>query len=176
LTNHAYFNLNGGGRGDVLNHDIQINAHQYAPINSDCIPNNGLVEVKGSPFDFLETKKAGKDIGDHHEQLNIGKGYDHAFALNKKGKELDFAALAIGDITELKLEVFTTEPAMQFYTGNYLNGLDKGKEGNDYQSRFGFCFETQHFPDSPNQDIFPSTILNANEEFKSKTVYKIKSI
>lgn len=172
LTNHAYFNLNGSG--NILSHQIKIEAEQFVPINKNCIPQGLLKDVNGSPFDFRVFKTIDKDIYAEDEQLRIGKGYDHSFEL-KKNKPNDFtlAATAIGNLSGIKLEVLSTEPAMQFYTGNYLGGQDLGKNNELYEDRTGFCLETQHHPDSPNQSKFLSTVLKAGEKFYSKTVYKV---
>lgn len=171
LTNHAYFNLNGEGNGSILNHQFCINADEYLPIKENCIPRGHFEEVKNSPFDFREPKTAKKDIDSENEQLKFGNGYDHSFAINQT-ELMNFAASAKGDKTGITLEVFTTQPGMQFYTANYLSG-DIGKNGLPYNARTAFCFETQHHPNSPNQANFPSTVLKAGEKFKSTTVYKV---
>ncbi len=171
LTNHAYFNLNGEGSGTILNHQFSINAQEFVPIKENCIPKGDFADVTNTPFDFREPKEIVKDIDLDNEQIKFGNGYDHSFCINQT-ELLNFAASAKGDKTGLTLEVFTTQPAMQFYTGNYLNG-DIGKSSAPYNARTGFCFETQHHPDSPNQPKFPSTVLKAGAEFKSTTVYKV---
>ncbi|WP_017258897.1 aldose epimerase family protein [Pedobacter arcticus] len=171
LTNHAYFNLNGEESGSILNHEICINADEFLPIKENCIPKGEFEDVANTPFDFREGKTIEQDIHLENEQLKFGNGYDHSFAINQT-EIMNFAASAKGDQTSLTLEIYTTEPGMQFYTGNYLAG-DKGKRGTSYSERTGFCFETQHHPNSPNQQNFPSTVLKAGEEFKSITVYKV---
>lgn len=173
LTNHAYFNLNGEGSGTILNHQVQINANRFVEIDESSIPTGRLIDVDHTAFDFRNLKIIDKDIKAKDQQLENGNGYDHSFELNKTHKDLRFAAVAIGDKSKIKLEVFTTEPAVQFYTGNFLNGKDKGKCGVFYESRTAFCFETQHHPDSPNQAHFPSTLLEKGGEFNSITIYKI---
>jgi len=172
LTNHAYFNLNG--TGDIFSHKVKIEADKFVAINENCIPKEELKEVENTPFDFRTLKTIGKDIFIDDEQLLMGKGYDHSFEIkHQKSNIMDLAATVIGDISGLKLEVLTTEPAVQFYTGNYLGGQDVGKNNELYVDRTGFCLETQHHPDSPNQAKFPSTALKKGESFYSKTIYKI---
>lgn len=174
LTNHAYFNLNGAEKNDITDHLIKINAHKFAVVDGDCIPTGELREVSKTPFDFREEKAISRDINAEDEQLTIGKGYDHSFHFkDDNNADLIFVASAQGDISGIALEVYTTEPAMQFYTGNYLGSGDVGKGKVTYKDRSGFCFETQHHPDSPNRLEFPSTILKAGDKFYSKTIYKV---
>lgn len=175
LTQHSYFNLAGHGSGDVLGHRLTLNADQYTPVDEDLIPTGQLASLAGTPFDFRTPRAIGEDIAADHEQIRFGGGYDHNFVLNREGAadgELVLAARVEEPGSGRTLEVLTTEPGLQFYSGNFLDGSITGKEGSVYAHRGGFCLETQHFPDSPNQPSFPSTILRPGAEYRSRTVLR----
>jgi aldose 1-epimerase len=174
VTNHAYFNLSGNPNNKILDHEMMIHADHFTPVDSTLIPTGELRAVKGTPFDFTSSKTIGKDIEADYEQLKFGLGYDHNFVLNTSEKNKP-AVVVKEPVSGRMMEVFTTEPGVQFYTGNFLNGTEKGR-GTAYQHRTGFCLETQHFPDSPNQPSFPSTVLRPGETFKSQTIYKFSII
>lgn len=172
LTQHSYFNLSGDFKNDILDHKIVIDADSFLPVNSKLIPTGKLQDVLGTPFDFRRSKTIRNDINKENEQLNNGLGYDHCWALNNYNEGFRFAASAHDEISGRFLEIFTDEPGIQFYTGNFLDGTLSSKTGGNYNYRTGFCLETQHFPDSPNQKDFPSVILNPGEKYFSKTSFK----
>jgi len=175
VSQHSYFNLAGAGNGDILNHEIMINADRFTPVDKNLIPTGELRPVKGTPLDFTTATKIGARIDDSYEQMVLGHGYDHNFVINRKGPGMVLAARVYEPTSGRVLEVSTTQPGVQFYTGNFLDGSVTGKQGHVYKRRYGFCLETQHFPDSPNHPDFPSTILKPGETFREKTVFKFEA-
>jgi aldose 1-epimerase len=172
LTNHSYFDLSGQGKGNVLDHVVTIHADRFTPVDQNLIPTGELKSVEGTPFDFRQPTRVGERIDEKNEQLKLGIGYDHNFALNRTGDGLMLAARVAEPTSGRVLEVFTTQPGVQFYTGNHLDGSIKGKGGVTYGFRTGFCLETQHFPDTPNHPEFPSAELARGQEYRASTLFR----
>ena len=174
LTQHSYFNLSADFSQKILDHKVEINADQFLPVNETLIPTGELKPVEGTPFDFTEAKKIGAELDkeESNEQLKRGLGYDHCWVLNEQDSGVRFAASAYHPGSGRFMEVFTNEPGIQFYIGNFLDGTLPAKGGGTYEKRTGFCLETQHYPDSPNQEGFPSVVLEPGEKYTSQTSYK----
>jgi aldose 1-epimerase len=172
LSQHSYFNLAGDAGGDILGHVLTLRAGRYTPVDATLIPTGELADVAGTPFDFTSPHAIGERIGAEHEQLRFGGGYDHNFVLDREGGGLAHAASVFEPASGRTLDIHTTEPGLQFYSGNFLDGSITGKRGRVYTHRSGFCLESQHFPDSPNQAGFPSTILRPGEAYRSRTVWR----
>ncbi len=174
LTHHGYFNLTGGQR-DILGHVLTLNADKFTPVDDGLIPTGELTAVKDTPMDFTKATAIGARIANEYEQLKFGGGYDHNWVLNKSGKGMTLAARVSEPTTGRVMEIHTAEPGIQFYSGNFLDGTITGKGGKVYQHRWGFCLETQHYPDSPNKPNFPSTILRPGEKYETVTMYRFSA-
>jgi aldose 1-epimerase len=173
LTNHTYWNLNGEANTDILDHQIMIPAEYITPVDEGLIPYGNFMSVENTPFDFRELRRIGDSIDSDHEQIRFGGGYDHNFVLAMEdSNDLHLAAKLVSELSGRKLSIFTTEPGIQFYSGNFMDGSFTGKNGKKYDYRHALALETQHFPDSPNQENFPSTLLVPGEKYESVTVFQ----
>ncbi len=175
LTNHSYFNLSGNTRRDILGHTVSLAASKFLPVDAGLIPTGELKDVKGTPFDFTTPTVVGLRINNDDPQLKVGIGYDHCWVFDKEPNTLAPVATVYDSISGRHMEMYTTEPATQFYTGNFLNGKVTGKFNTVYNQRYGLCLETQHFPDSPNKPGFPTVVLNPGEVYKTETIYKFSA-
>lgn len=176
LTQHTYFNLKGEGVGNILDHELLIAASHYTPVDEELIPTGEIAAAQGTPLDFTEPKRIGRDIDEDHPQLERGLGYDHNFVLDGRDRPgVHLAARVYEPSSGRELEIHTDQPGVQFYCGNFLDGRLTGKSGRQYVYRGGFCLETQHFPDSPNRPSFPSTILRPGENYESRTVFEFST-
>src|SRR5688572_4949715 len=175
LTNHSYFNLSGNTKRNILDHKLSLAASKFLPVDATLIPTGELKAVKGTPFDFTSPEIIGKRINDEHPQIKAGIGYDHCWVFDKPLGTLGLGATVYDTLSGRYMEMFTTEPGTQFYSGNFLNGTVTGKFNTVYEKRYGMCLETQHFPDSPNQPKFPSVVLSPGEVYKTQTIYKFSA-
>ena len=175
LTQHSYFNLSAGLSRDILAHQITIDANSYLPVDQTLIPTGEIKSVIGTPFDFRESKSVGDNIDEENTQLTFGNGYDHCWVLNKQDEGIRLVASAYDPLSGRLLEVSSDQPGIQFYSGNFLDGTLESKDGAKYEFRSGFCLETQHYPNSPNQESFPSVTLNPGEKYDTKTIFRFST-
>ncbi|MFC2084745.1 aldose epimerase family protein [Bacteroidota bacterium] len=175
ITNHAYFNLSGNLKENILNHELMLNADYFIPVDNGLIPAGEIKSVKNTPMDFTKSHSIGDRINEENEQLKYGLGYDHNWIVKDEGKDLKLAGTLYEPKSGRFMEIYTTEPGIQFYSGNFMDGSHSGHNGIVYNYRYAMCLETQHYPDSPNHNNFPSTVLKPGEIYESTTIYKFSS-